>query len=247
MNKFLILGLFCLSISAYAAPRDFSAQGVGVRVVDSTESTVTFELAGSEFSSETLANPNRFVVDLPGLSLERNETKENLSLPLVERIRFGTHPNKARIVFDLQDGVISDAKKSQGKVQITFAKPGAQIAKANDAKISDATGQTVARREEVKALVPLEAVPASDEAIAKLSSIEITKGKQKGNMIVARMSNVPEFNLSQTAPSEYVLTLKDAGIATGAGETQVAAPGSGSIRSVRPVSKGRDLLLRMFA
>lgn len=246
MNKFLILGLLCLSISAYAAPRDFSAQGVGVRVLDSTESTVTFELAGSEFNSETLANPNRFVVDLPGLSLERNETKENLSLPLVERIRFGTHPNKARIVFDLQDGVISDAKKSQGRVQITFTKPGAQIAKAEDAKILETPKQVIAR-EEVKALVPLEAIPANSEAIAKLSSVEITKGKQKGNMVVARMSNIPEFNLSQTAPSEYVLTMKDAGIATGAGETQVAAPGSGSIRSVRPVSKGRDLLLRIFA
>lgn len=246
MNKFLLLGLLCLFISSVVAvPRDFSSQGVKVRVIDSNDSSVTFELSGSEFLSEALSNPNRLVVDLKGASIQRNETKENLNLPLVERIRFGTHPDKARIVFDLQDGVIGEAKNTQRGVQVTFRRAEQEFAKLPEPK------QEVAKIPELKekrteALVPLEAIP-SETTIAKLSSVEITKGKQKGNMVVARMSSIPEFNLAQTAPSEYVLTLKDAGIATGAEQTQVAAPGSGSIRSVRPVSKGRDLLLRIFA
>lgn len=236
MNKFLLVGLLCLGVSAYAAPRDLSTQGLGVRVLDSTESSVTFELAGSEFTSETLSNPNRLVIDLSGVALERNETKENLSVPLVERIRFGTHPNKARIVFDLKDGVVGEAKSSEGRVRVTFR---------DVSQMASQSKVTVPEKVTAQALVPLEAVPSGD--IAKLSSVEITKGKQKGNMVVARMSSIPEFNLTQTAPSEYVLKLKDAGIAQGADQTQVATPGSGSIRSVRPVSKGRDLLLRIFA
>lgn len=235
MNKFLVVGLLCLSVSVYAGPRDLSTQGLGVKVLDSTDSAVTFELSGSEFTSEVLSNPNRLVVDLSGKTLERNETKEDLNIPLVERIRFGTHPDKTRVVFDLQDGVTGEARRAGKGVTVTFKKTDFAPTSENP------TTEKVASQ----ALVPLEAIPTGD--IAKLSSVEITKGKQKGNMVVARMSSIPEFNLTQTAPSEYVLRIKDAGIAQGADQTQVAAPGSGSIRSVRPVSKGRDLLLRIFA
>jgi type IV pilus assembly protein PilQ len=231
MNRFLVVGVLCLSVLVYAVPRDLSTQGLGIKVLDSTDSAVTFELSGSEFTSEVLSNPNRLVLDLSGKTLERNETKENLNIPFVERIRLGTHPDKTRVVFDLQDGVTGEVRKSDKGVIVTFKK-------ADFAPTSERVAS--------QSLVPLEAIPTTDD-IAKLSSVEITKAKQKGNMVVARMSSIPEFNLTQTAPSEYVLKIKDAVIAQGADKTQVAPPGSGSIRSVRPVSKGRDLLLRIFA
>lgn len=79
-----------------------------------------------------------------------------------------------------------------------------------------------------------------------LRGVSIESGTT-GNMIVADMESAGFFTLKKTAPSEYVLTLEGAALDPSAGGSLVASPGSGQIRSVRPVAQGKDVLLRIFA
>ncbi len=79
-----------------------------------------------------------------------------------------------------------------------------------------------------------------------LRGVSIESGTT-GNMIVADMESAGFFTLKKTAPSEYVLTLEGAALDPSASAALVAAPGSGQIRSVRPVPQGKDVLLRIFA
>lgn len=68
-----------------------------------------------------------------------------------------------------------------------------------------------------------------------------------GNMIVADMESAGFYTLKKTAPSEYVLTLEGASLDPAAAGALVASPGTGEIRSVRPLTQGRNVLLRIFA
>ncbi len=82
---------------------------------------------------------------------------------------------------------------------------------------------------------------------AKVTGLSIEKGAQKGNAVIATLMGDGQYSFKKTAPSEYVLLLKDAAIDNNLLSTIVAPQGSGSIRSVRPVIQGKDALLRIFA
>jgi type IV pilus secretin PilQ/predicted competence protein len=67
------------------------------------------------------------------------------------------------------------------------------------------------------------------------------------NMIVAEVSGLSTYQLKRTAPSEYVLSIKGVEVDPAVATTLVAAPGTGHIRTVRPITSGENVLLRIFA
>jgi type IV pilus secretin PilQ/predicted competence protein len=67
------------------------------------------------------------------------------------------------------------------------------------------------------------------------------------NMIVAEVSQTGIATLEKTATSEYILTLPETSFDKYAIGTVVAEPGSGLIRSVRPVADKGQTKLRIFA
>ncbi|MBX7143744.1 MAG: type IV pilus secretin PilQ [Oligoflexia bacterium] len=82
---------------------------------------------------------------------------------------------------------------------------------------------------------------------AKLVGLSIEKLSAGSNAVVADMKSPGFFTLKKTAPSEYVLTLEGAGLDSSISQALVSPPSSGAIRSVRPVTKGNDVALRIFA
>lgn len=80
-----------------------------------------------------------------------------------------------------------------------------------------------------------------------LRGLSIENAGTGGNMIVADMASAGFYSLKKTAPSEYVLTIEGASLDPAAAGSLVASPGTGQIRSVRPISQGKNVLLRIFA
>lgn len=226
--------------------------GIGVTVHETGTNSATIELQttskNQQYNVERLNSPKRLVIDLPGAQAPKGKDTTALSTSLISGVRFGNHPDKGRVVIDLPESanIIDSIENKSGKIVVSLSDnaAGAITTEASTKKAQPNLPKIA--ESEFKPLDMNSAANAGD-SVAELSSVQITKGKHKGNMIVARLSDLPEFDLKQTAPSEYVLTIKDSSLAPGAGETQVAKSGSGSIRSVRPVNQGRDLILRIFA
>lgn len=113
-------------------------------------------------------------------------------------------------------------------------------------ELAFALPKTDAHKSEISHTKP--AIPSDlSPTIANITAISIDNAPHHGNAVIAAMRGEGEFTFKKTAPSEYILTIKDASIDESLTSTLVAAPGSGSIRSVRPISQGRDTTLRIFA
>ena len=250
--------IFGLNSTAFAAPATGGTaqaittvkDGIGVTVRNTGGTSTMVELQTADknqpYEVSRLESPKRLVIDLPGATAPKGKDTSTPANGLISGIRFGTHPDKGRVVIDIPNDleVTDSIEKSSGKIIVSLNRAGTQVAANAPAPMKAQPNLPKVSDTEFK---PLMNQLPSEDAVAELSSVQITKAKHKGNMVVARLSDLPEFELKQSAPSEYVLTLKDAALAPGAGETQVASNNSGSIRSVRPVNKGRDLILRIFA
>ena len=72
-----------------------------------------------------LTNPPRVVVDLMGVKSTEVEKALNFDGPWVKGIRFGVHPSKVRVVFDLipEAGLPYDIISEEGRLVVSF-KPG---------------------------------------------------------------------------------------------------------------------------
>lgn len=82
--------------------------------------------------------------------------------------------------------------------------------------------------------------------LAMMQSLAIQPANDGGNQVVAELSRLSSYKLTRTATSEFVLQLDGARMGQGVGQTLIAPPKSGAIRSVRPVVQGNSLLLRIF-
>lgn len=91
------------------------------------------------------------------------------------------------------------------------------------------------------------ATPDGFAAAPTLTGLSVEPMGEGRNMIVADLTSTPNYNMIKTSVSEYVLTIEGTQLDPDAGTTLLAPPNSGSIRSVRPVAEGNDLLLRIFS
>lgn len=104
---------------------------------------------------------------------------------------------------------------------------------------------------------PAETVAAADQdqslelvqvdSSSRLLGLSLETLGPGANMLVADLTQTDIATLERTAPSEYVLRLPNTTFDASVIETVVANPGSGAIRSVRPVSENGGSLLRIFA
>jgi len=106
--------------------------------------------------------------------------------------------------------------------------------------------QDTSTNSQVAAVATEDAAPAAVER-PRIVALSIDPVGPSENMIVAEVTSSNGFQLKRTAPSEYVLSIKGVEVDPAIATTLVASPGSGHIRTVRPVVSGNNVLLRIFA
>ena len=83
---------------------------------------------------------------------------------------------------------------------------------------------------------------------AKVKSVRITSSNGSSTMVAVDVERTPEFTIERTAPSEYVLTLKNTSLPDSAlSATLFSESQTAPIRSVRSTVRGQDALIRIFA
>jgi type IV pilus secretin PilQ/predicted competence protein len=89
---------------------------------------------------------------------------------------------------------------------------------------------------------------ANERERSYVSGIGLESAKGASPSVVVGVKGNPDFALNRTAPSEYVLTLRDAGVSDLLRkQTLFSSTDSGGIRSVRAALEGNNTLVRVFA
>ena len=89
---------------------------------------------------------------------------------------------------------------------------------------------------------------SAEESQGFVSGVSLQNSKGMGPSVVVGVTGASEFALNRTAPSEYVLTLKDAKASDLLKKQTLFSSGEeGGIRSVRTTTEGSNTLVRVFA
>ena len=84
--------------------------------------------------------------------------------------------------------------------------------------------------------------------ISHVKSVKLQGARTSGSAVSVDLLGKPEFSIARTAPSEYVLTVKNATVSEDALSTTLFSESqSAAIRSVRAAALGKDALVRIFA
>ncbi len=134
------------------------------------------------------------------------------------------------------DVVSADADAVESGTEITDNDSSEQIATAESSNDSEEKIADISSASESESATGGTLIGLSLEGIAPGS-----------NMLVADVKNTGMATLQKTATSEYVLTLPDTTFDRFSVGTVVAAPGSGLLRSVRPIAENTETRLRIFA
>ncbi len=231
---------------------------------------VKTDSANPSFDVTQLSNPDRLVLDINSKNKIRNQEYATSGTALASKVRVGSHPGKNRVVIEMANAqdVAHAIESRDSEIIVTLAQKGsdATSAKASpdiarvspDLNTSEVALEPAASDAEASAQAEAEAVAlkeegapaagrrAATETRRTLSGMSIEPAGSAENMLVADFSEAGEYNLSRTAPSEYVFTATDALIGSETAQTLLAPSKSGSIKSVRSVEDGRNVLLRIF-
>ncbi|MCB0355287.1 MAG: AMIN domain-containing protein, partial [Bdellovibrionales bacterium] len=206
-----------------------SAQGSSQMIVRTSSPSV-------DYTVTRLSSPSRLVLDILNGEQRKNEEFNVSSNEFVQRVRVGAHPDKSRIVIDLneKDGFTYDAEAVGGSLIVRMSsEDGGPMAQP---KFQINETEIAANKPEIT---------APQGPVLETFRIEEMGGSE--NSLIAEMTSAGFFTLEQTAPSEYVLRLEGATFDANELSTLLAPPKSGAIRSVRVTSEGNDTLLRIFA
>jgi type IV pilus assembly protein PilQ len=106
-------------------------------------------------------------------------------------------------------------------------------------------GDTSTVVEEVS-ILPISASTSTSQVHVK--SVRLNAAEGTSSVVAIDVESAPEFTIERTAPSEYVLTLKNATLPESAlSATLFAESQKAAIRSVRSTVRGKDALVRIFA
>lgn len=95
-------------------------------------------------------------------------------------------------------------------------------------------------------VIPISATTSNSEVRVKSVRLNSTGGAS--SVVAIDVESAPEFTIERTAPSEYVLTLKNSTLPESAlSATLFAESQTSPIRSVRSTVRGKDALVRIFA
>ena len=88
----------------------------------------------------------------------------------------------------------------------------------------------------------------ANSTASKVKSVRLTSSSGSSTMVAVDVEIPPEFTIERTAPSEYVLTLKNTSLPDSAlSATLFSESQTAPIRSVRSTVRGHDALIRIFA
>ncbi|MCO6429281.1 MAG: type IV pilus secretin PilQ [Deltaproteobacteria bacterium] len=267
---------------------------IGIELLESGRSNHLVINAGEspDYVVTRLSSPERLVIDLKSgqpSGLTRNFDASDTEL--LSRVRVGAHPDKTRLVLDLNEdrNVQHQVELVEGSIVVSL-NPGSDSAQlamdlnsAMSAEVEPSaelpaveavqpeavlvadsepaiTGEGVIElapepqagmpSSEVTELDPMIQVadqePLAAPPVTELHKLSIEQLGPGSNMLVAQVTNPGVYSFEKTAPSEYVLTLRNSK-AEPLIAPVVALPESGLIRSARTVSEGDSVLVRIFA
>ena len=121
-------------------------------------------------------------------------------------------------------------------------------AEVKKAKAGDRSNEVVHPAQDVKVL-PVAATNATTSGPqVQIKSVRLNSIGNSASVIAIDVDASPEFVIERTAPSEYVLTLKNSVLSDSAlSSTLFSQSQTSSIRSVRSSARGTDALVRIFA
>jgi type IV pilus secretin PilQ/predicted competence protein len=112
---------------------------------------------------------------------------------------------------------------------------------------SSSPAQQIHAEEHNVAASPSTDTKTPSTATAKISSIILEGGQNSSPVVLIKYDGVAEHSMTRTAPSEYVLTLRDTSASPMVlQKTLFASRESSGIRSVRAVADGSNTLVRIF-
>ena len=107
-------------------------------------------------------------------------------------------------------------------------------------------GDTSTTLAEAVSVLPISASTSTSQVHVK--SVRLNAAGGTSSIVAIDVESAPEFTIERTAPSEYVLTLKNATLPESAlSATLFAESQKAAIRSVRSTVRGKDALVRIFA
>jgi type IV pilus assembly protein PilQ len=96
------------------------------------------------------------------------------------------------------------------------------------------------------AVLPVSA--STSQSVAHVKSVKLNATEGSLSAVTLDVDGKPEFSITRTAPSEYVLTLKETTLSDSAlSSTLFSESKTAGIRSVRSTTNGSDALVRIFA
>lgn len=232
---------------------DASNAGLDIQLERGTGFTRIIIDTGSnpELSVQTLDGPPRLVVDLLGEHGSGSQAFYLEQDPFISSVRLGVHDDKTRLVFDMTDFAADTAAADHmidtqnGQVLITFQSVGtdaSQIARLE-------------QQEEIASpqLPTIEENTGNEELAAKAEDVELIvdavqfdkSGDTAGEVTIV-LTEEAAYELKQTAPSEYVLSIPGATAATRTQLPQIAPAGFPGVRSARATQQGNIAQVRMF-
>ncbi len=220
------------------------------------------------FNVFSLQDPPRIVLDLLGETASVNRSFPVENDLFLKSVRLGNHNDRSRIVFDLtelasnEDKVTHSIDNEANTLLITFV---SQDASANIASSERFAAQEAMSSESDQATTEAEKMELADssagaengaaaepEATAKnaepivVQTLQLAKERNTSGQVVVGLSDEAGYELKQTNPSEYVLSIPGATVSQQTTLPQIGLPGVAGIRTVRAVQEGEIAAVRMF-
>lgn len=217
-----------------------------------------------------LTSPSRLVIDLAATKSAASQEVKTSDFSNVSGIRLGSHSDKMRVVLDLKsEQALSSQNVSSLGNDILITIPVSEDLKPQRLAMLSQNLNTRARlgsEEEVQtentiesedqAAINQENQQASEEEKEEvladsssdiyLKTVQFTKALNSSGEVSLTLSTPVAFELTQTAQSEYVLSLPGVKPDESVLAPQLATKGADGIRSVRVVEEGNSTLVRFF-
>lgn len=260
------------SVASAASERILRSSTDGVSLVvreRGAERTLVIDSpAMTSMETLSLQNPNRFVIDLFGQSGERSDSVV-VGDSALSAVRLGAHPDKTRVVLDLGAQAQSPTVTREG-TSILVALTGEALASStvggsNSAPAASVVSEGLAEEAVTPTTPELAMLPAEtgaeqiameqvseplqatvDSGMVELTNLDFERGWEDSGVVTLSLSDQAAFELKQSAPSEYVLTLPHATAAKAATAPVVAPRGFPGIRAARVVAEDGSVQVRMF-
>ncbi len=221
-----------------------------IRTATGVQYILTTNAPVAEFEAFPITKPSRFVIDLKGVSAKGSS---NIQVPAdtgVQGIRIGSKAGATRIVFDLTADAAGEQiptveKLTDGSgIAVTFGTT--ESLAAVNRRVVDTSADQVAANNQVQN-AELEKTTPVVETRAALAGLNFEKSPNDAGKIALQLTGQPEFALTQSGPTEFVLTLRNSTAGEATLTPQIAQPGKVTgLRVVRAVQKGTDVEVRMF-